>query len=134
MASGGRPFPFESVPRGVNVLRSERSQADIVVLCLEGTFDEAQAWRVRDALSQLAPETRVSLDFREVRAFHDFAIFLLARDLQTRQGRVQANGLCQHQRRLLKYLGVDEAGLGEPCAERAGLGAAGEDVADHLGF
>ena len=114
------------------MVRTERGD-DIVVLCLQGTFDAAEAWRVHDALGQFPPETRVSLDFREVRAFHDFAIALLARDLLTRHGRVEANGLCQHQRRLLKYFGVDEAGLGGPDAEPAsGPTAVGEDAGGSL--
>lgn len=101
-------------------MRTGRSDADIVVLSLRGTFDAAEAWRVHDTLGQLPPQARVSLDFRQVRAFHDFAIALLARDLLARQGRVEASGLCQHQRRILKYFGVDEAGLGEPWAAEAG--------------
>lgn len=105
----------------------------MVVLSLAGTFDATEAWRVHDALDHLPPGTRVSLDFREVRAFHDFAIALLARDILARRGRVEANGLCQHQRRILKYFGVDESGLGEPRGREADAPARGE-VGDALGF
>ncbi|HEY6104876.1 MAG TPA: STAS domain-containing protein [Anaeromyxobacteraceae bacterium] len=101
------------------MVRTDQGAGHFVVLSLEGTFDAAEAWRVHDMLAQLAPGTRVSLDFREVRAFHDFAIALLAQDILARHGRVEANGLCQHQRRILKYFGVDEAGVGEPDAPEA---------------
>ena len=112
----------------------KEADADIVELPLQGTFDASAAWRVHDTLGQLPAETRVSLDFREVRAFHDFAIALLARDLLARQGRVEANGLCQHQRRILGYFGVDEAGLGDACAEEGrDSRALREDAGDHLG-
>lgn len=114
------------------MVRTGTGDADIVLLALDGTFDAADAWRVHDTLEHLPPETRVSLDFREVRAFHDFAIALLARDLAAWQGRVEANGLCQHQRRILKYFGVDEAGLGEPCADGDSRSFPG-DTGDYLG-
>jgi len=117
------------------MVRTDRDAGDAVVLGLEGTFDAAEAWRLHDTLVQLAPGTRVSLDFREVRAFHDFAIALLAQDLLAHRGRIQAAGLCQHQRRLLKYFGVDEAGLGEPCqAEAEKPEALRDDVGDYLGL
>jgi len=117
------------------MVRSDRGAGDIVALSLEGTFDAAEAWRVHDTLAQLAPGSRVSLDFREVRAFHDFAIALLAQDILALRGRVEAIGLCQHQRRILGYFGVDEAGLGEPCAQDAGgPRALRDDVGDYLGL
>jgi hypothetical protein len=115
--------------------RTDQGGADLVVLGIEGTFDAAEAWRVHDMLAQLAPGTRVSLDFREVRACHDFAIALLAQDILALRGRIEANGLCQHQRRILKYFGVDEAGLGEPGAPEAqGPEALRDDAGDYLGL
>jgi len=115
-------------------VRTVQEGGDRVVLRLEGTFDAAEAWRVHDMLAHLAPRTRLSLDFREVRAFHDFAIALLAQDLLARRGLVEANGLCMHQRRILKYFGVDEAGLGEPCAPEARNPGAREGARDFLGL
>ncbi len=116
------------------MIRTERRDEG-VVLRLQGTFDDAEAWRVHETLGKLPPEIRVSLDFREVRAFHDFAIARLARDLLNSRGRVKANGLCQHERRLLEYLGVDESGLGQPGAgEASGPKVPGEDLAEHLGL
>ena len=102
---------------------SNEEPGNRVVIRLEGTFDAAEAWRVHDAIQRLEAE-RVVLDFREVRACHDFAIALLAKDLIERRGRVEVTGLCQHQRRILRYFGADEVDLGEPRAggpaERAG--------------
>ena len=120
--------------RGAKAVRSSQDEGDVVRLSLEGTFDAAAAWRVHDALSQLSPRSRVSLDFREVRAFHDFAIALLAQDLPAHQGRLQVGGLGQHQRRILRYFGVDEAGLGEPRAGNDQEPAARGEAADYLGL
>jgi hypothetical protein len=115
--------------------RSGNGAKNILVLSLEGTFDAAHAWRLHDTLEQLAQGTRVSLDFRGVHAFHDFAIALLARDILARAGRIEATGLCQHQRRILKYFGVGDAGLGEPSAPEApGAQAPREDAGDSLGL
>lgn len=115
--------------------QSGKGVDDIVVLSLEGTFDAAHAWRLHDTLAQLTRRPRVSLDFRDVRIFHDFAIALLARDLLAGAGRIQATGLCQHQRRILKYFGVGDVGLGEPSAPEApGAQAPREDAGDSLGL
>lgn len=102
---------------------------EVAVLRLEGAFDDAAAWRVHQTLEQVARGTRVLLDFREVRTFHDFAIELLARDILAGAGRIGATGLSQHQRRILKYFGVADAGLGEPGAKVPRSGAA-----DHPGL
>ena len=132
--SGGRPRPGAPAA-GEDVIATGATDSDVVVLRLAGTFDAAEAWRVHDALGDFPPGTRVSLDFREVRVFHDFAIALLARELLARHGRVTAVGLCQHQRRILKYFGVDESGLGEPCAaESTEPRPVREDAGDSLGL
>ncbi len=117
------------------MVETDQDGSGTVVLAIEGAFDAARAWQLHDALAQLGPGARVSLDFREVRAFHDFAIALLARDILARRGRVQATGLCQHQRRILRYFGVDEARLGEPSAAEAGQPETlREDLGDYLGL
>ena len=94
------------------MVTAHRFTSEQVTLTLEGTFDSAAAWRVHELLAHLPAATRVSLDFRGVRAFHDFAIALLAKDILAMRGYIDAPGLCQHQRRILKYFGVDETSLG----------------------
>ena len=106
---------------------AHRFTSEQATLTLEGTFDSAAAWRVHGLLAHLAPGTRVLLDFRGVRAFHDFAIALLARDILAMRGYIDAAGLCHHQRRILKYFGVDETSLGESPALDS-KGAQLEDV------
>jgi anti-anti-sigma regulatory factor len=96
------------------MVKARQTANERLKVSFEGTFDAAEAWRVHDMLAHVAPATHVSLDFREVRAFHDFAVALLAKDILAMRGRVEATGLCQHQRRILKYFGVDEARFGEP--------------------
>jgi hypothetical protein len=83
-----------------------------VVLSFSDRFDAAEGWRLHDVLAKLEPGTRVTLDFSKVRDFHDFAIALLARDLESLSGRIRTRGLCQHQLRMLRYFGVET-----PCPE-----------------
>lgn len=94
---------------------SERVAVDRVILWFDGTFDAPQAWQLRHALAEMDGGAQVTLDFSRVREFHDFAFALLAQDLRRgddQEGRikVEARGLCQHQLRLLKYLGVNAHG------------------------
>ncbi len=91
-----------------------------VVLRFEGTFDAAECWRLREALAGSSPAAAVTLDFTGVRVFHDFAVALLAKELADRRGAVAVRGLRQHQRRLLRYFGVDAAGL-DPLAPELDL-------------
>lgn len=96
-----------------------------ILLKLDGVFDAAESWRLHDALSRIEPGSLVTLDFSQVHGFHDFAIAVLARDISSLEGRVAARGLCQHQLRILRYFGIDVAGLdGRPGAGE-GLAADG---------
>jgi STAS domain len=108
---------------------------DRVEVRLDGTFDAAEAWRLHDLLAKVPPGSSVWLDFSQVRSFHDFAIALLAQDLAALRGFLETTGLCQHQRRILGYFGVDEGDLGEPCAADSAAAwgeASRQDVADYL--
>jgi len=109
--------------------------SDRVEVRLDGTFDAAEAWRLHDLLAKVPPGSSVWLDFSQVRNFHDFAIALLAQDLVARRGFLEATGLCQHQRRILAYFGVDERDLGESGAADTAAAwgeAPRRDVADYL--
>lgn len=99
--------------------RTDTASGGRVLFRLEGTFDAGEAWQLHEAIGGLGPEARVILDFRDVRAFHDFAVALLARDLLAMRGRMRAAGLLQHQRRVLRYFGVDESALEEAGATPA---------------
>jgi anti-anti-sigma regulatory factor len=87
---------------------------------LEGTFDAAEAWRVCEALGRVPPGTPIVVDFRQVRDSHDFAIALLAQNLSQAICSVSLAGLSQHQRRILRYFGVDDSSLSEPGIEMSG--------------
>ncbi len=77
-----------------------------LVLRFDGAFDAAEGWKLHEALAALDAADRVTLDFAQVRQFHDFAIALLAQDISSLDGRVEARGLSHHQRRILRYFGV----------------------------
>jgi anti-anti-sigma regulatory factor len=87
--------------------------ADVIVL--DGPFDEATARRLEEALLHVRPGAGVRVDLSRVRELHDEALARLALALIRRAGavRVALVGLRRHQRRLLRYLGVEaDAGAG----------------------
>lgn len=78
-------------------------------LKLEGVFDVDAAARVAEALAMVRPGGALHVDLAQVRDFPDAGLAALARIL-TAGGhavRVVLGGLCQHQVRILGYLGVD---------------------------
>ncbi len=87
------------------MIREDRDGRGLV-LRFDGTFDAAEGWKLHEALAAVDPADRVTLEFGQVRQFHDFAIALLAQDLSNLDGRVEARGLSHHQRRILRYFGV----------------------------
>ena len=101
---------------------SEKVAEDRVLVSFDDTFDTSQAWRLSEILSEVPAGTRVMLDFTQVREFHDVAFAKLAQELRRakepdRQIEVSARGLCQHQLRILKYLGFTGQGIEERAEE-----------------
>lgn len=74
---------------------------------VEETFDVGVALRLREDIARLPASEPVLLDFSRTRDCHDFALAALVHALATmgREG-VTTRGLRDHQRRLLKYLGL----------------------------
>ena len=78
------------------------------VIRIDGVFDIDAARHVQAAIAEAMPGHRLDLDLTHVREFHDFPVAMLAESLSTASRvRVVVRGLTQHQRRLLRYLGVD---------------------------
>lgn len=73
------------------------------VIRLEGAFDCAAATRLHALVDDVADGAKLTLDFREVRLFHDSAIASLA-DALARHPDARLVGLSQHQYRLLRYV------------------------------
>lgn len=73
------------------------------VIRLEGAFDCAAARRLHALVDGVPEGATLTLDFREVRLFHDSAIASLA-DALARHPQAQLVGLSQHQYRLLRYV------------------------------
>ena len=82
-----------------------KAAGEQTVIRVEGVFDAAAAQRLASALES-ADGDDVRVDLTDVREFHDFGIAMLARALSGRHG-VALSGLRQHQRRLLRYFGID---------------------------
>jgi anti-anti-sigma regulatory factor len=85
---------------------------NVLMVPVEGTFDVPAAWRVRDEIANAAPDQPVTIDFMRVRACSAFALAALFESLAKMQPRrIQARGLSAHERRLIRYLGVELAGV-----------------------
>jgi hypothetical protein len=73
------------------------------VIRLDGAFDCAAAKRLESLVDDVATGVPLTLDFREVRLFHDSAIVWLAAALSRHPG-AHLVGLSQHHYRLLRYV------------------------------
>lgn len=72
-------------------------------------FAVAEAERLAETIAALGPVVRLTLDFSDVREFEDAAVVPLARILRALvPGSVSLRGLTLHQRRMLKYFGVEQ--------------------------
>jgi anti-anti-sigma regulatory factor len=85
-----------------------RQQRGETVLQLHGSFDAQDARELHEVLQAVDRDAHVTVDFREVRLFHDYAVAMLARDV-SRAPNVALLGLSEHHHRLLRYLGIDPA-------------------------
>jgi len=89
---------------------------------IDGMFDVLAAQRVSEALSRAPRSEAFCVDLTRVRDFEDLGVAKLADALSTRGDmRVSVRGLRPHQRRLLRYLGV------EPSAIEAGISALAQE-------
>lgn len=85
---------------------------EAVTFQINGTFDGASAWELRNALDEVSqvPAQQLVLDFSRVRDFYDFGVAVLAHGLVERgaaRPKVALKGLRTHQMRLFRYFGVD---------------------------
>ncbi len=90
---------------------SQQLSGRSVLLRVRETFDAAAAAELGELLADAPPDLAVTIDFGNVRDFLDFALVMLARDVIAARARVTLRGLGQHQRRVLRYFGMDEAAL-----------------------
>jgi len=79
------------------------------VIRIEGVFDRASAFELRDRLER-EPALDVVLDFSLVREFADLGVATLAHGLAGGERRLRLVGLRQHQLRIFRYFGVDVDG------------------------
>ncbi|HET8733053.1 MAG TPA: STAS domain-containing protein [Anaeromyxobacteraceae bacterium] len=75
----------------------------------DGMFDLAAAQDVARRLAGVPSGALVRVDLTRVRDLDDLGVALLARALAESPGRVAVQGLRQHHRRLLRYLGIEAA-------------------------
>ena len=74
-------------------------------------FAPAEAERLYDVAQSLAPHSQLTVDFTEIRDFHDSAFILLAKALGARPGfKIVLRGLTIHQSRMLAYFGFGQGG------------------------
>ncbi len=85
-----------------------RQQRNRVVVTLHDCFDASDLRKLHEVLSEAPTGCPITLDFREVRLFHDAAVAQLARELSSAP-EVSVVGLSEHHHRLLRYLGEGAA-------------------------
>lgn len=83
------------------------AEAGTTFVRIEKRFGIAEAHRLREALEPLAPLRDVRIDFRAADGVDDAALAVVAELLTRSPGcRFRLEGLTQHKRRLLRYMGV----------------------------
>ncbi len=80
-----------------------RTQRGETIVTLRGCFDADALHALHDVLAELRRAGHVTLDFREVRLFHDSAVAMLARELDWIHP-VSIVGLSEHHHRLMRYM------------------------------
>jgi hypothetical protein len=88
------------------------------VITVAGAFDRDAATRLEALVNEVALEALLTLDFREVRLFHDSAVASLAHALSSHPN-ARLVGLSQHHYRLLRYFGDEVALSGAETAHDA---------------
>ncbi|MFM2153517.1 MAG: hypothetical protein RL199_1952 [Pseudomonadota bacterium] len=78
------------------------------VVVLEGLFDAAEARALSPAIQNL-PDGELTLDFSRCVEVRDRGLALLAEQLASKGRPVALRGLRAHQRRLLRYFGLEAA-------------------------
>jgi hypothetical protein len=91
----------------IDVTRGTRGE---IVIRIDGTFDPQAALRLSGRLDEVPVGSEVILDFSRARELQDLGLAAVAGPLAG-HGPLHVFGLSHHQRRLLRYLGVD---LGPP--------------------
>lgn len=95
-------------------------EGDRLVIRINGVFDRASAWAVRDRVERETAQ-QVLLDFSLVREFSDLGVAVLAHGLSGSRRQVAFRGLRQHQLRIFRYCGVpiEETGAHDAVASPA---------------
>jgi len=88
---------------------------DRAIYVLDGGFDRASAWAVRERVER-ETVAEVLLDFTRVREFSDLGVAVLAHGLTGASRRILFRGLRQHELRIFRYCGVavEELAAAEP--------------------
>jgi STAS domain len=88
------------------ITRSDSSNGGLVIH-VTGAFDPEAGRQLADALAVAEPDSRFVIDFSRAATFPDFAVAMLAENIQGAVGSVSLVGLGDHQRRILSYFGVE---------------------------
>lgn len=78
-----------------------------LVIAIDGAFDAQAARRLTGWLHEVPLGAPLVLDFTRARDLQDFGLAAVARDLAQRGNELVVRGLGRHQRRMLRYFGVN---------------------------
>jgi anti-anti-sigma regulatory factor len=99
----------------------ERAEhGDRAIYVVDGAFDRASAWALRERVERETAAEEVLLDFTRVREFSDLGVAVLAHGLTGATRRVVFRGLRQHELRIFRYCGVAVEELAAEPPARAG--------------
>ncbi len=101
-------------------IETEQLRRREVLLRVKGIFGADAASELGELVADAPPDVHLTVDFGKVSAFVDFALAMVARDLVAARARVTLRGLGQHQRRLLRYFGVDDEAPASAATRAAG--------------
>lgn len=94
----------------MDVKRGSRGE---IVIHVDGTFDPQAALRLSGWLGEVPVGAELTLDFSRASELQDLGLAAMAGPL-VGHGPLHVLGLTYHQRRLLRYLGVDLGAEGLP--------------------
>ena len=89
------------------MITSTESSDRGIVIHVTGAFDLDAGRQLGGLLARAGPDSRVIIDFSGAATFPDFAVAMLAENIQGAAGSISLVGVGDHQRRILSYFGVE---------------------------
>lgn len=110
----------------------QQTSAGSLTFDVGDVFDTVDATTIHEALASSGPCVGATVAFHHARRCEPLAVALLSKDILARE-RVVVLGMCQHERRLLAYLGLSERELASRVPPRRRVASGRVDVLSRQG-